>query len=72
MTSYNTIAENPNSTVVAEYIPVKQNATHYQGEDELECEFIRLLQGMAMSILPSHKTMTFCKTCNLSLQNSTI
>ncbi len=45
MTSYNTIAENPNSTVVAEYIPVKQNATHYQGEDELEREFICLLQG---------------------------
>ena len=45
MTSYNTIAENPNSTVVAEYIPAKQNATHYQGEDELEREFVRLLQG---------------------------
>ena len=45
MTSYNIIAENPNSTVVSEYIPVKQNATHYQGEDELERELIRLLQG---------------------------
>ena len=44
MSVYNTIAENPNSTVVAEYISIKQNATHYQSESELECEFVKLLQ----------------------------
>lgn len=44
MCTYNTIAENPNSTVVAEYTPVQKDATHYQSENELELEFIRLLQ----------------------------
>ena len=44
MCTYNTIAENPNSTVVAEYIPDKKVATHYQSENELELEFIRLLE----------------------------
>ncbi|MCZ2204434.1 type I restriction endonuclease subunit R [Bartonella sp. A05] len=44
MFRYNTIAENPNSTVVAEYVPEKKEATHYQSENELELEFIRLLK----------------------------
>lgn len=42
--SYSTIAENPNSTVVAEYTPVGKDAKDYQSENELEQEFIRLLQ----------------------------
>ena len=41
--SYNTIAKNPKSTVVAEYIPDKKNASQYQSENDLEKEFIRLL-----------------------------
>lgn len=45
MTSYNTIAENPNSTVVAEYVPVDLGAQKYQTENELEVEFIRILQS---------------------------
>lgn len=45
MTSYNTIAENPNSTVVAEYVPVDLGAQKYQSENELEVEFIRILQS---------------------------
>lgn len=47
ISEYNTIAENPNSTVVAEYIPDKKDASHYQSENELELEleFIRLLQN---------------------------
>lgn len=44
MTSYNIIAENPNSTVVAEYIPLDLGAQKYQSEKELEAEFIRILQ----------------------------
>ena len=44
MTSYNTIAENPNSTVVAEYMPVDTGAQGYQSESELEVQFIRILQ----------------------------
>ncbi len=45
MSTYNTIAENPNSTVVAEYIPECRIADEYQSEDELEQEFIRLLEA---------------------------
>ncbi len=44
MCNYNTIVENPNSTVIAEYVPDQKDATHYQSENELELEFIRLLQ----------------------------
>ena len=33
---YNLVAENPQSTVVAEYTPDKKRATHYQREAELE------------------------------------
>lgn len=43
MSSYNTIAENPNSTVVAEYTPERKTNTNYQSEHELETEFISLL-----------------------------
>jgi type I restriction enzyme, R subunit len=43
--TYTTIAENPHSTVVAEYIPVEKGAQAYQSEAELEAELIRLLQG---------------------------
>ncbi len=42
--TYNTIAEHPNSTVVAEYVPDKKDATQHQSENELELEFIRLLE----------------------------
>ena len=42
--NYNTIAENPNSTVVAEYTPDKRDAAYYQSENELELKFINLLQ----------------------------
>jgi len=45
VSEYNIIAESPNSTVVAEYIPGKKDASHYQSENELELEFIRLLKN---------------------------
>ncbi|ETO34569.1 type I restriction enzyme R protein [Reticulomyxa filosa] len=45
MTCYKNIAENPNSTVVAEYISTEVGAQKYQSENELEVEFIRILQS---------------------------
>ncbi len=45
MTELNIIAENPNSTVVAEYVPVDAGAVRYQSEADLEKEFIRILQN---------------------------
>lgn len=45
MTELNIIAESPNSTVVAEYVPVDAGAMRYQSEADLEKEFIRILQN---------------------------
>ena len=48
MTHYNTIAENPESTVVANYQPEKnERATSYQSEADLEKAFIKQLQAQA-------------------------
>jgi len=44
MTKLNIIAENPNSTIIAEYISVDNGAQKYQSENELELEFIGILQ----------------------------
>lgn len=44
MSSYNTIAESPNSTVVAEYSSEPSKQTHHQSEYQLEQEFLTLLQ----------------------------
>ena len=44
---YNLVAENPQSTVVAEYTPEKKRAEHYQSEAELERAFIQQLEAQA-------------------------
>jgi len=44
---YNLVAENPQSTVVAEYTPDKKCASHYQSEAELERAFIAQLGAQA-------------------------
>lgn len=44
MTDKKIIAQNQESTVVAEYTPNDKAAAHYQSEAELEKEFIRILQ----------------------------
>lgn len=44
---YNLVAENPLSTVVAEYTPDKKRASHYQTEAELERAFIEQLGAQA-------------------------
>ncbi len=45
MTENKIIAQNPMSTIVAEYTPVKTGASKYQSEAELEKEFISILQN---------------------------
>ncbi len=49
---YNLVAENPQSTVVAEYTPVYRTAKTYQDEAELERAFIEQLQARAYEYLP--------------------
>lgn len=44
---YNLVAENPKSTVVAEYIPSDERIAHYQSEAELERALIKQLETQA-------------------------
>jgi type I restriction enzyme R subunit len=48
---YNLVAENSQSTVVAEYTPDKKRASHYQSEAELEHAFIEQLGAQAYEYL---------------------
>lgn len=47
MSQYNLILKNENSTIVAEYIPVKTQSASYQSEADLEKAFIDLLESQA-------------------------
>jgi len=49
---YNLVAENPESTVVAEYTPAYRTEKSYQSEAELEKAFIEQLQAQAYEYLP--------------------
>lgn len=49
---YNLVAENSQSTVVAEYTPEKKRAEHHQSEAELERAFIEQLGSQAYEFLP--------------------
>jgi len=49
---YNIVAENPESTVVAEYQPLYRKETTYQSEAELEKAFIEQLKTQAYDFLP--------------------
>lgn len=52
MKHYALVAENPESTVVAEYKPAYRKETAYQSEADLEKAFINLLQTQAYEYLP--------------------
>src|SRR5574344_1090137 len=52
MTQYNLVAENPESTVVAEYQPLYRRETTFQSEADLEKAFIEQLQTQAYDYLP--------------------
>jgi len=51
----NLIAQNPQSTVVAEFIPSAKRAENYQSEDALEKEFIEQLQKQAYEYIKINK-----------------
>lgn len=48
---YNLVAESPQSTVVAEYIPDAKRVSNYQSEAELESAFIKQLETQAYEYL---------------------
>ena len=49
---YDIIAQNPESTVVAEFVPAYKRETNYQSEADLEKAFIEQLQTQAYDYLP--------------------
>ncbi|USN96918.1 MAG: type I restriction endonuclease subunit R [Candidatus Nomurabacteria bacterium] len=51
MNKYSMVAENPHSTVVAEFIPAARRASDYQSEAELEQALIEQLQRQAYEYL---------------------
>jgi type I restriction enzyme R subunit len=51
MDKYSLVAENPESTVVAEYQPLYRKETTYQSEDDLEKAFIEQLKTQAYDFL---------------------
>jgi len=63
---YNLVAENPQSTVVAEYSPDGHRVAHYQSEADLERVFIEQLATQAYEYLPI--TSETDLTLNLRLQ----
>jgi len=52
MDNYTLVAENPESTVVAEFQPHSRRETNYQSEADLEKAFIEQLQTQAYEYLP--------------------
>ena len=54
MSYFNIVAQTSENTVVTEYEPVKTRLDSYQGEAELEQEFIRLLCEQGYQYLPIH------------------
>ncbi|OGT06800.1 MAG: hypothetical protein A2103_04870 [Gammaproteobacteria bacterium GWF2_41_13] len=49
---YTLVAENPQSTVVAEYLADSVRVAHYQSEADLERAFIKQLKTQAYEYLP--------------------
>ena len=54
MSEYNVVIETSNSTVVAEYEPVKRKSDSYQSEAALEAEFIKMLEEQGYDYLELH------------------
>ena len=55
MSKYNVVIETSNSTVVAEYEPLKRKSDSYQSEAALEKEFIRMLTEQGYDYLEIHE-----------------
>lgn len=55
MSKYNVVMETINSTVVAEYEPLKRKSDSYQSEAALEKEFIRMLTEQGYDYLEIHE-----------------
>lgn len=68
MNKYNVIMETSNSTVVAEYEPLKRKSDSYQSEAALEKEFIRMLTEQGYDYLEIHEQDTLVKNLRTQLE----
>ena len=68
MSEYNIVMETSNSTVVAEYEPIKRNADSYQSEAALENEFIKMLTEQGYDYLEIHEQNTLVKNLRTQLE----
>src|SRR5574344_1522114 len=66
--SYSLVAENPESTVVAEYISDYKRENKYQSEAELEKAFIELLQTQSYDYLQIHSENELIDNLRLQLE----
>lgn len=69
---YKTIAEAPQTTVVTEYIPQAKVAKSYQTEQQLEAEFIQLLQANGyeyLTLTTNAELLTNLRSCLQKLNN---
>lgn len=68
MTHYKLLAENNESTVVAEYQSEYKRESAYQSEDQLEKAFIRLLENQAYTYLPIKNQVELVDNLRLQLE----
>lgn len=68
MDKYYIVAENPESTVVAEYQTPYIRETAYQTEDQLEKAFVQLLQGQAYDYLKINSEAELVNNLRVQLQ----
>lgn len=68
MNHYKVVAENPNSTVVAEYQAEYKRETSYQSEADLERAFVELLRKQAYTFLPIHTEAELISNLRLKLE----
>ncbi|HEY1056702.1 MAG TPA: type I restriction endonuclease subunit R [Emticicia sp.] len=69
MKEYKLVAENPESTVVAEYEPEYRKEKSYQTEAELEKAFIALLESQAYTFLPIKTEKDLIDNLRIQLQS---
>ena len=69
MSKYNVVMETENSTVVAEYEPIKNKSDNYQSEAALEKEFIRMLTEQGYDYLEIHNEETLKNNLRTQLED---
>jgi type I restriction enzyme, R subunit len=66
---YNLVAENPQSTVVAEFTPSGERVAHYQSEAELELALIKQLETQAYEYIPITSEVDLVLNLRRQLEN---